>query len=64
MKNLTGQSADYSHEEHDHVSSQILESEEEITQLQESHPKGEIERKLAYWTRGAPMVRLQCYLYL
>ena len=51
MKNLTGQSADYSHEEHDPVSSQILESEEEITQLQESHPKGEIERKLAYWTR-------------
>ena len=51
MENLTGQSADYSHEEHDPVSSQILESEEEITQLQESHPKGEIERKLAYWTR-------------
>ncbi len=49
MKNLTRQSTDYSHEKHDHVSTQLLENEEEITQLQDSHLEEETERQLAYW---------------
>src|ERR1700693_1254247 len=51
MKNLTRHSTDYSHEKHDHISSQFLENEEEITQLQDSHLKEETERQLAYWKR-------------
>jgi amino acid adenylation domain-containing protein len=49
MKNLTRHSTDYPHEKHDHVSSQFLENEEEITQLQDSLLKEETERQLAYW---------------
>src|SRR5260370_13870996 len=49
MKNLTRHSIDYSHEKHDHVSSQLLENEVEITQLQDSLLREETERQLAYW---------------
>ena len=49
MKNLTRQSADYSHEKHGHASSQFLENEEEGTQIQDSHLKEATERQLAYW---------------
>jgi len=49
MKNLTRRSTDYTHDKHDHVSSQFLDHAEEITQLQESQRKEETERQLAYW---------------